>query len=262
MNNFAAVRSVLFDVNDVLVTFDRSNHFFSYLVHKAKEDPRIDLSWRGNIDHLLFGLLTRYCPLCEYELCRQTSSKVPGSHVRMARCEGQLTNEALKVCFTYVLTHYVDCPPKVRIILDYAAEYFTTPALFLGSCAINEHGMALLRQAVKRYGREGVFVFSNFSPESLPFLERACPELFQLLPEQNLIFAGHTGLSKPRREAFENVINRVGGASHSMLLIDDSATNIATAKSGGMQGIQYSVKPSAELERWQQFIGLEGGSGE
>jgi len=262
MSNYSAVRSVLFDVNDVLVSFDDNNHFREYLTQKAAEDPRIDLSWHGNVKQLLFGILTRYCPLCSYEVCREAESKVPGSHVRQARCEGKLTNEALKVCFTYVLTHYVDCPGKVRVILDYAAEYFTTPALFLGSCTVNEHGMALLRQVVKRYGRESVFVFSNFSPESLPFLARACPELFELLPEQNLIFAGHTGLSKPRPEAFQNVITRVGGAAQSMLLIDDSAINIATAKERGMQAVQYLPKPSAALTEWYQFIGFTGASGE
>jgi len=262
MSNYSAVRSVLFDVNDVLVSFDDNNHFLEYLKQKAEEDSRIDLTWHGNVKQLLFGILTKYCPLCGYKVCQDAESKVAGSHVRQARCEGKLTNEALKVCFTYVLTHYVDCPPKVRVILDYAAEYFTTPALFLGSCTINEQAMALLREVVKRYGRESVFVFSNFSPESLPLLARACPELFELLPEQNLIFAGHTGLSKPRTEAFDNVITRVGGAAQSMLLIDDSAINIATAQGRGMQAIQYSPKPSGALAAWYQFVGFTGTAGE
>jgi len=256
MSQLKSIRSVLFDIHNVLMTHDSAASFSSYLNEKAKNDPRIDTFWSGDVRGVLQGFLTKYCPLCEHGLCRVYAIDKPGRHVRCAVDEGKLTYEGFKVAITYMLTHHVQCDPKVRIVLDHAADFYTRPDLLMQNAKPLAAGIALFHRAVERYGRERVFLFSNMPPEAFAIYKRVFVEVVGAIPEQNAIIAGHLGVAKPKGEAFKSVIERVGGEPSTMLFIDDLAGNIKAAQAEGMQAILFRHDSSPELAAWQKEMGF------
>ena len=248
---------IVFDIFNVLLTHDYSAGFSAYLAEKQEIDPRIDRSWSGNVILMMRGLLTQYCPLCDYKLCTHYSMKEPSEHCIVALKSGKITYEGFKVAMTYMLTHYVKCDDKVRIVLDYAAEYLSRPDAIIKNYELVQSGVALFQHVVTRYGAENVFILSNMSAELFALQRQAYPEIFSLLASDRFFIAGHTGLVKPDESAFKHCIAKIGAAPATMLLLDDSAQNVAVARSLGMGALQFAPVPGAELAAWYASIGFD-----
>ena len=254
-----SLSSIIFDVNDVLVTVDNSAGFSRYLAKKAEDDRRIDTYWSGDVKTVLFGLLTKYCPLCEFGQCQKYGMNEPGRHVTQALKEGTLTYEGCKVAMTYMMTHYVECSSGVRIVLDHAVDYYSRPDMLMHTCLAIPVGMQLFHHAVQKFGAHHVFILSNMPVELFSLFKKQFPEIAAAIPAQNIVLAGHGGVVKPERKVFELMVQRVGGVPASMILIDDKERNIVGARQCGMQAVQFSSKPSPELATFYKEIGFTPG---
>ena len=155
----------IIDVNGVLLQTNRRAALRDYLATKAQTDDRINVEWQGDGEKLMYALLYRNCPLCNFGLC-QVSSVNGYPHVKIALESGQLTYEGLKVGITQMLTHHVHCPPSAQITLDYIAEFMSQPQLRVAHTHVIEQGRSLLAHARDIVGQHNVFILSN-SPVEL-----------------------------------------------------------------------------------------------
>jgi len=258
MTNISTPRTILFDVYDVLFSGTPDMGFSLYLAEKAKTDPRINASFDGNVRSVLYGLLSRYCPLCSFAVCRSLVPHNPGAHVKRALKEGTLTYEQLKVGITYMLTHHVQCPPQTRIILDYAAEYFSNPQFSVAAWHSLPQGQALFKQAIAHYGPAQVFVLSNMPAEIFTAFKNRFPDIYSLLSEDHWMVSGHIGAAKPKPDGFAYALHRMGCAASQVLFIDDKEENCVVARGQGMQALQFTVPPSTLLQEWYHSIGFKG----
>lgn len=251
---FTAVRSVIFDIHRVLITNDSATAFSQFLADKAEGNPAIDSFWSGDVRAVLYGLLTQYCPLCAYRLCKKEGPAYPGGHIRSAVDKGELSYEGFKVAMTYMLTHYVACPPRARMVLDYAAEFYSQPALIMQNAVSLPAGEQLFFQAIERFGAQQVFLMSNMPAEMFAVFSQKFPHLVGALPAQNACIAGHMGMVKPDPAFYSAVAQRIGGQPETLLLFDDQEKNVRAARENGWQAVLFSSKPSAELARWYDFM--------
>lgn len=257
MKKSSPYKYIVFDIFDVLLTHNASAGFMRYLDEKMGHDNRIDRNWSGNVIVMMQGFLTQYCPLCDYKLCTQNSMQTPARHITTALKEGKLTYEGFKVAMTYMLTHYVKCDAKVRIILDYAAEYLSRPDVIIKNYSLVPAGVALFQYLVATYGPEYIFILSNMPAELFALQKKAFPEIFSLLLEENCFIAGHIGIAKPDPAAFKHLIAKAAVPASTLLLLDDNAENCAVARSLGMGALQFAPVPSRELAAWYAEIGFD-----
>ncbi len=250
------ISSVIFDLNDVLVTVDKSAGFSRYLAAKAEQDSRINTYWSGDVTTILFGLLTKYCPLCDFGMCKKYGMEHPGRHLTQALKEGMLTYEGAKVAMTYMMTHYVQCDPKARIVLDHAVDYYSRPERLMETCQPLPVGMQLFHHAVSRFSPHHVFILSNMPVELFSLFKKQFPEVVNAIPLKNIVLAGHGGVVKPEHAIFKAMIARVGGNPGTMVLIDDKPRNIVAARECGMRAVLFSRKPSPELAAFYTEIGF------
>jgi FMN phosphatase YigB (HAD superfamily) len=249
---------IAFDIFDVLLTHDAQQGFQKYLAEKAVTDTRISREWSGNIIAVMQGMLTQYCPLCNYTLCKEYSMREAGrGHVLTALKEGKLSYEQFKVCMTYMLTHHVTCAPKVRVLLDYLAEYLSRPDLIIKNYTLLPAGVALLQHAAMVYGADNIFILSNMPAELFALQRQKFPEIFNTVPAEHCLIAGHTGAVKPKREAFEKLLAKVGAPANTVLLVDDLAANVEAARSYGLGAVLYASVPGADLAEWYRSIGFD-----
>ena len=256
---FTSVRSVIFDIHRVLMTNDSATAFSQFLAKKAAHNAAIDSFWSGDVRALLYGLLTKYCPLCDYRLCKKEGASYPGGHIRSAVDKGELSYDGFKVAMTYMLTHFVDCPPKARIVLDYAAEFYSQPSLLMENAQLVTEGVQLFFRCIERFGPEHVFFMSNMPAEMFSLFACKFPHLTTAIPAQNAFIAGHVGMVKPDAAFFKAVTSRVGGAPQTLLLIDDQEKNVRAAQESGWQSLLFSPKPSPALASWYDHLGLKQG---
>jgi FMN phosphatase YigB (HAD superfamily) len=249
---------IIFDIFNVLLTHNALAGFQKYLAEKELTDPRISREWSGDIIAVMKGMLTQYCPLCNYTLCKEYSIKdADRGHVLTALKEGKLSYEEFKVVMTYMLTHYVTCAPKVRVLLDYLAEYLSRPDLIIKNYQVMPAGVALLQHVAMLYGPEHIFILSNMPAELFALQRQKFPEIFETVPLENCLIAGHTGVIKPKPQAFEQMIAKVGAPVGTMLLIDDLLSNVEAARKLGLPAILYTPVPGVELAEWYRLIGFD-----
>jgi len=249
---------IIFDIFDVLLTHNAVAGFQKYLAEKELTDSRINRAWSGDIITVMRGLLTKYCPLCNYTLCTEYSmQEADRGHVLTAVKEGRLSYEEFKVVMTYMLTHYVTCAPQVRVLLDYLAEYLSRPDLMMKNYIALPTGVALLQHVARLYGRENIFILSNMPAELFALQRQKFPEIFETVPLENCLIAGHTGVVKPKSQAFEQMIAKIGAPIGTMLFLDDSLVNVKAAQQLGLPAIQYENPAGDELTKWYHAIGFD-----
>lgn len=249
---------IIFDIFDVLLTHNALVGFQKYLTEKEAVDPRINQGWSGNIIMLMKGLLTQYCPLCNYTLCKEYSmQEADRGHMLTALKEGKISYEEFKVGMTYMLTHHVTCAPQVRVLLDYLAEYLSRPDLIIKNYAMLPSGVALLQHVAMLYGSENIFILSNMPAELFALQRQKFPEIFETVPLENCLIAGHTGVAKPKAQAFEQMIAKIGAPLDTMLLLDDLPANVAAARKLGLPALEYASPPGQALAEWYRIIGFD-----
>lgn len=246
----------IFDINEVLVQRDTSQAFFRFLKEKAKTDGRIDASWKGDVGAVMYALFYKNCPLCEFSLCRV--AKVNSTpHIKQELKEGRISYEQLKVLTTQMLTHFVECPPKARIILDYLAEFMTQPALMLRDAQLIAPGVALLEHVYGTHGPENIFLLSNMPAQMFSAMRNKFPDLFELMPEKQIILSGHTGICKPSQDAFTQLVTKFNVDPATALFFDDKQSNITAARDAGFHAVQFVPEGSTELAEWYGAIGYK-----
>jgi len=107
------------------------------------------------------------------------------------------------------------------------------------------------------YGPENVFIHSNMPTELFAAQQKAFPEIFADLAPDHLFIAGHMGICKPEKAAFQYVITKIGVPASELLLIDDLVANVKAANELGMAGLVFSSIPGEELARWYAIIGFD-----
>lgn len=108
-------------------------------------------------------------------------------------------------------------------------------------------------EIVRDLARAGIplFALSNWSGETLPFVENDYPELKCF---RHIFFSFQYGLTKPNRRLFQVVIDEVGFPAPTLLFIDDNARNVATARAMGMQAVRF--EDAAALRRQLLELGV------
>jgi HAD superfamily hydrolase (TIGR01509 family) len=97
-----------------------------------------------------------------------------------------------------------------------------------------EENVALFRR-LKDDGRK-VYGITNYPADKF----QASRPLYPFLDWfDGIVVSGREGMCKPDRRIFDLFLDRYGFAAQTTLFIDDSAKNIATAKSVGMQTIHF-----------------------
>jgi len=86
--------------------------------------------------------------------------------------------------------------------------------------------------------------------EMMPVIFPEAPALFG----ERMFFSAELGAGKPKREAFDAVLRRIGGTAAHALFIDDSAEYIAGAEAAGLHVHQYQDEDT--LRRTLDGFGL------
>ena len=246
----------LFDIHGVLLRGGSGRLFKKFLQDKAREDDRIDLSWAGDITTLMNGLLFKNCPLCEFKQCTQFSINAT-PHIKQALFCGEITYEEMKVGITQMLTHFVECPPKVRIILDYCAEFITQPEKLTKEVTPIEEGVELLHFLHKKYGSESLFILSNASTQMFSIYQQRFPDIFSLISRRQVILSSEVGCCKPDKNIFSVIATSFNRLPSECLFFDDTAGHVQAARDEGLRAVQFSTNPSDELRAVYRQLGYE-----
>jgi HAD superfamily hydrolase (TIGR01509 family) len=246
----------LFDIHGVLLDGGSGRLFKTFLQEKAHEDERIDLSWAGDVATLMNGLLFKNCPLCEFKQCTQFSiNQTP--HLKQALFSGDITYEEMKVGITQMLTHFVKCPPKVRIILDYLAEFITQPEKLTKEVTPIEEGVELLHFLHKKYGPESLFILSNAHTQMFSIYQQRFPDIFSIIPRRQVILSSEVGACKPNKNIFSVIASTFNRLPAECLFFDDTAGHVQAARHEGLQAVQFALHPSEELQKIYRQLGYK-----
>ena len=232
-------QAIVFDINGVLIANDKQEGLRQFLREKAATDARINTEWQGDVIALLSGLLYKHCPLCDFKVCSVVAPTAGTPHIYKALQAGEVTFEGVKVATTRMLTHHVHCPPAAQITLDYVTEFTTQPALFTRGAQVIESGAKLLRHAHTTFGAHNIYFLSNMSSEVFTLYSNRFSDLFELVPESNVLLSGQTGKQKPHKEAFEQMTRKYNVLLKHCLFFDDKQENVSAAREAGMMGVEF-----------------------
>lgn len=255
MTNRIAPKTFIFDINGVLIKNSVGTALQEYLAEKAKEDKRISLDWVGDVASLMNGLLYKFCPLCQFAVCKVVPANSP-CHLRGALQRGEVTYAQAKALKTQMLTHYVQLPAAAQITLDYVVEFSTRPHEIVSRAQLIDDGAALFTHVLRTYGPEQVFILSNNSGEIWRALQQKFPQVFGDVVERNVCVSGYTGVCKPDRAAFEQLVNKHQIVPGESLFIDDDVKNISVAQDTGFQAVHFTQPVSVELQTWYRELGV------
>lgn len=244
----------IFDIHDVLLRNGTRALFRKFLERQAQEDPRIDLSFDGDVPAVMNGLLYKYCPLCAFMPCKKEPIGSP--HLKKMLYTGQISFEQMKVAMTQMLTHFVECSPKVRIILDYLAEFSTVPALIAREVAPIPEGVALLRRCLDKHGPQSVFILSNATTPLYSVYEQRFPEIFSGLRREQVILSSEIGMAKPDPAVYRHVLERFALRPARAIFFDDSISNVQIAREVGMHAVLVDPMNPQRMQKEFESLGL------
>lgn len=247
--------AVVFDISGVLLRPHADRALQKYLAHKAQTDPRINLDWAGDVAALMNGLLYKFCPLCQFSICKVVPANSK-NHISLALRTGQITYEQAKALKTQMLTHYVKLPAAAQITLDYVVEFSTQPHEVVAETQLIPTGVALLEHLHRTMGGNNLFILSNASVELFQAGRGRFASVFDLIPEKNIMISGHTGILKPDSRAFEQLATKCNVLPNESLFIDDSAQNVQAAREVGFHAVQFAENASDELAAWYETLGF------
>jgi 2-haloacid dehalogenase len=96
-----------------------------------------------------------------------------------------------------------------------------------------------------------LFALSNFSAETFAQVRGDYPVLDRF---ERIFLSAHYGCVKPDRRFFDIAIREIALPAETLVFIDDSVPNVATARSLGMHGIEFHS--ATDLRRDLQALGL------
>lgn len=114
--------------------------------------------------------------------------------------------------FRYYIAHYDDALPRML------------------------PGMERLLRDLKAAGY-GVWGLTNWSHETFHFAFEKFPQLAELL--QDTVVSGVEKMHKPNADIYELAMSRFGLSPESSVFLDDTAKNVAGARSAGMHAFRF-----------------------
>lgn len=234
-------RAFAFDIHGVLLSVRNFNeHFREYLGEQKKNTPEIELNWDGDVGLILRGLLYKFCPLCEYQICTEVASPNELPHTYREYWAGRLSRESFKVGLTYMMTHYVSCDRRVRIILDHYITCLTSLDSVVARTSLHTPMYEIIHLLVEIVGSENLYILSNCQRESFKAYQRIYPDLFALFPEEHVFLSAEQGTSKYSTDIFEKFCAQYQLKPSEVLFFDDVAANCERAASVGIEALLYS----------------------
>jgi len=100
---------------------------------------------------------------------------------------------------------------------------------------INRKLIDFLRENKRKYGL--LILHSNSATQSVQYFKELIPELFAVT--DNAYFYKSTGYAKPNPKALEYIIKKHNLKAEKTIFIDDSTTNISSARKLGMKTLLY-----------------------
>lgn len=97
-------------------------------------------------------------------------------------------------------------------------------------------GMERLLRDLKAAGY-GVWGLTNWSHETFHFAFEKFPQLAELL--QGTVVSGVEKMHKPNADIYELAMSRFGLSPESSVFLDDTAKNVAGARSAGMHAFRF-----------------------
>jgi 2-haloacid dehalogenase len=106
---------------------------------------------------------------------------------------------------------------------------------------------------MRRLRREGIpiYALSNWAVETFPSTRDQFPFLDEF---DGILLSGQVGVGKPDPAIFRLFLERFGLTAESTVFIDDSPTNVAVARSLGIQALLF--KDAAQIRLELQTLGL------
>ena len=245
----------VFDIHGVLLRGGSARLFKKFIAEKAQEDERIDANWDGDVPLLMNGLLFKFCPVCDFKQC--TAVPITGTpHLKQELFSGKISYGQMKVGITQMLTHHVECPPKMRVVLDYLAEFITQPDKLTRDVMPIKQGVALLRHIHARYGTKSLFILSNAPTQMYEMYEDRFPEIFSLVPREQVILSSEVGHCKPHKDIFQTVALKHNRLPAECLFFDDILENVQAARDEGLQAVVFSTSLNEQLQKVYRELGF------
>lgn len=239
---------ILFDIHDVLISYRAHTQFRTYLEQQALHDEMISLDWQGDVSALMNGLCYKHCPLCDFAQCRMAGPHASAPHLLQAVYDETVSYEALKVGLTQMLTHYIQCPKSVRIILDYYALYLSQPSIHAAYTQQIPEGVALFKKACELVGKDAVYCFSYAPVALLEQYTIVHDNLFGAFSNKQFLSSNWFG-SKADYRTYEACAAHLGIYPAECMFIDDNAVNIEAAKKAGMHVLGFLPSQEHQLEK-------------
>ena len=124
-------------------------------------------------------------------------------------------------------------PEEAQELLGYYRERFSTVGLFENEVY---PGIPELLRDLKAAGY-GVWGLTNWSHETFHFAFEKFPQLAELL--QDTVVSGMEKMHKPNADIYELAMSRFGLSPESSVFLDDTAKNVAGARSAGMHAFRF-----------------------
>lgn len=121
------------------------------------------------------------------------------------------------------------CPAHVAVVDGYFDRFHLTIRERI------EESWEVLRDL--RAGGHRAWALTNFAAETWPAALRLHPDLREVF--EGIVVSGREGVAKPERAIFDLLCARAGVAAEACFLIDDSAANVAGARSAGWQAHRF-----------------------
>ena len=242
---------IFFDVGQVLLSNSSTgaakavgvSHMFWYTVKHKKTPESKDIQAR------LFDFID-YCTKRPRGHALFNDQPLPGLMCDWAK--GKIaTSEILKI-----VTHYEQEAKAFFISEQEKNLVFGALNLFKADVICNIQRpvakmIELFEQACQQFPGH-VYILSNWDRESAALVRKKFPQIFKLIPQENIFFSGDIGELKPEKAMFEYVTNKLKINPKNCILIDDNIENIKVAKSLGWIGLAHK-NPERTIRKFKRL---------
>ena len=134
-----------------------------------------------------------------------------------------------------------------KSIVYHGAELFLLPENNAQLTSLDNEGLLFVKKCKKNTIK--LMILSNWEPQAFLLIKNKFPELFQLFNDEDILIAADTGSIKPDPEIFKYFLNKISATSSSQIFfVDDSLTNIASAKKHGIISVLHRNWAQTEQE--------------
>lgn len=232
---------VIFDLGNVLI---RTNHYkaLRYLGIKDTLFYRF-FHWRSfqALQSTVCTLLDTYTlPIDHTPLCDSYGRQLP--HLFSDTLKGVCTESQARPLAYQALKNSENCfyNKREERLCKKTIELMFNPELLITTQELMKDGFLLLKECLAAHHE--VFICSNMSEEMFELIKNKFPELFSLIPEENIIISAHVKAVKPEQAFYTIVCKRLikkglKPTKETCFFIDDQLENIEALNNQPIQGI-------------------------